>query len=146
MLQWPPFLAKVQPHQQVQVNNMLPAASRKAIKKAGKAQKAVRITDKKNHVHHELCIAGESSCLAHYNKHHTITSREIQTTVHLLLPGELAKHAISEGTKAVTKYTSYVLSINFLLIFHHIHFLMKLRLCRSQARMKKEEREQKQAH
>ncbi|CAB3377647.1 Hypothetical predicted protein [Cloeon dipterum] len=35
-----------------------------------------------------------------------ITSREIQTTVRLLLPGELAKHAVSEGTKAVTKYTS----------------------------------------
>jgi hypothetical protein len=26
--------------------------------------------------------------------------------VRLLLPGELAKHAVSEGTKAVTKYTS----------------------------------------
>ena len=36
----------------------------------------------------------------------TITSREIQTSVRLLLPGELAKHAVSEGTKAVTKYTS----------------------------------------
>jgi len=24
----------------------------------------------------------------------------------LMLPGELAKHAVSEGTKAVTKYTS----------------------------------------
>nr|XP_045754977.1 histone H2A type 2-C-like [Mirounga angustirostris] len=30
----------------------------------------------------------------------------IQTAVRLLLPGELAKHAVSEGTKAVTKYTS----------------------------------------
>ncbi|CAH2021271.1 unnamed protein product [Acanthoscelides obtectus] len=30
------------------------------------------------------------------------TSREIQTAVRLLLPGELAKHAVSEGTKAVT--------------------------------------------
>ena len=37
---------------------------------------------------------------------YTITSREIQTAVRLLLPGELAKHAVSEGTKAVTKYTS----------------------------------------
>ena len=36
----------------------------------------------------------------------TLTSREIQTAVRLLLPGELAKHAVSEGTKAVTKYTS----------------------------------------
>jgi hypothetical protein len=26
--------------------------------------------------------------------------------VRLLLPGELAKHAVSEGTKAVTKYSS----------------------------------------
>ncbi|KAL5102699.1 Histone H2B [Taenia crassiceps] len=51
-------------------------------------------------------IAMESSRLAHYNKKSTITSREIQTAVRLLLPGELAKHAVSEGTKAVTKYTS----------------------------------------
>ncbi|KAI5704575.1 hypothetical protein M8J75_006762 [Diaphorina citri] len=51
-------------------------------------------------------IAAESSRLAHYNKGSTITSREIQTAVRLLLPGELAKHAVSEGTKAVTKYTS----------------------------------------
>ncbi|XP_070772842.1 histone H2B 1/2-like [Enoplosus armatus] len=51
-------------------------------------------------------IAGESSRLAQYNKRSTITSREIQTAVRLLLPGELAKHAVSEGTKAVTKYTS----------------------------------------
>ncbi|KAM4024127.1 histone H2B 1.1-like [Anomaloglossus baeobatrachus] len=47
-------------------------------------------------------ISGEASRLAHYNKRHTITSREIQTAVRLLLPGELAKHAVSEGTKAVT--------------------------------------------
>ncbi|CAH2020391.1 unnamed protein product [Acanthoscelides obtectus] len=47
-------------------------------------------------------IAAEASRLAHYNKRATITSREIQTAVRLLLPGELAKHAVSEGTKAVT--------------------------------------------
>ena len=52
------------------------------------------------------CIAGEASHLAHYNKRSTITSREVQTAVRLLLPGELAKHAMSEGTKAVTKYAS----------------------------------------
>ena len=50
-------------------------------------------------------IVGEASRLAHY-KCWAITSREIQTSVRLLLPGELAKHAVSEGTKAVTKYTS----------------------------------------
>ncbi|KAL3741284.1 hypothetical protein ACJRO7_016854 [Eucalyptus globulus] len=51
-------------------------------------------------------LAQESSCLARYNKKPTITSRDIQTAVRLVLPGELAKHAISEGTKAVTKFTS----------------------------------------
>jgi len=50
-------------------------------------------------------LALEASRLARYNHKNTITSREIQTAVRLLLPGELAKHAISEGTKAVTKYT-----------------------------------------
>ncbi|CAG9465026.1 unnamed protein product [Pedinophyceae sp. YPF-701] len=51
-------------------------------------------------------IATEASRLARYNKKPTITSREIQTAVRLILPGELAKHAVSEGTKAVTKFTS----------------------------------------
>jgi len=51
-------------------------------------------------------VADEASRLAAYNKRSTISSREIQTAVRLLLPGELAKHAVSEGTKAVTKYTS----------------------------------------
>merc|ERR1712146_380930 len=51
-------------------------------------------------------IASEAVRLTRYNKRNTLTSREIQTSVRLLLPGELAKHAVSEGTKAVTKYTS----------------------------------------
>ncbi|XP_001511074.1 histone H2B type 1-P-like [Ornithorhynchus anatinus] len=51
-------------------------------------------------------IASEASRLARYNKRSTITSREIQTAVLLTLPGELARHAVSEGTKAITKYTS----------------------------------------
>ncbi|RZC76058.1 hypothetical protein C5167_000807 [Papaver somniferum] len=41
-------------------------------------------------------LAQESSRLARYNKKPTITSREIQTSVRLVLPGELAKHAVSE--------------------------------------------------
>ncbi|CDP20580.1 unnamed protein product [Coffea canephora] len=48
----------------------------------------------------------EASRLARYNKKPTITSREIQTAARLVLLGELAKHAVSEGTKAVTKFTS----------------------------------------
>ncbi|WVF72349.1 histone H2B [Kwoniella sp. CBS 6097] len=51
-------------------------------------------------------IASEASKLASYNHRSTISSREIQTAVRLILPGELSKHAISEGTKAVTKYSS----------------------------------------
>ncbi|THV01905.1 histone-fold-containing protein [Dendrothele bispora CBS 962.96] len=51
-------------------------------------------------------IATEASKLATYSKKSTISSREIQTSVRLILPGELAKHAISEGTKSVTKFSS----------------------------------------
>lgn len=36
----------------------------------------------------------------------TLGSREIQTAVRIVLPGEIAKHAVSEGTKAVTKYNA----------------------------------------
>jgi histone H2B len=50
--------------------------------------------------------ASEAGRLARYNGRATLSSREIQTAVRLVLPGELAKHAVSEGTKAVTKYTS----------------------------------------
>merc|ERR1712013_790321 len=35
----------------------------------------------------------------------TITAREIQTAVRILLPGELAKHAVVEGFKSVNKST-----------------------------------------
>jgi hypothetical protein len=49
--------------------------------------------------------------LASYSKKSTISSREIQTAVRLILPGELSKHAISEGTKASL----------FLLLGFHCH-------------------------
>ena len=51
-------------------------------------------------------VATEASRLTKYARRTTMSSREIQTAVRLILPGELAKHAVSEGTKAVTKYTS----------------------------------------
>ena len=122
---------------------MAPPSTGKAVKKSGKAQKAVRATDKKKRKHKRKesfaiyiykvlkqvhpdtgvsskamsimnsfvtdvfdRIAGEAVSLNQRNKQHTLTSREIQTAVRVLLPGELAKHAVSEGTKAVTKYTS----------------------------------------
>ena len=51
-------------------------------------------------------IATEAGKLSTINKKATMSSREIQTAVRLMLPGELAKHAVSEGTKAVTKFSS----------------------------------------
>ena len=48
----------------------------------------------------------EAGKLARYSKRQTCSSREIQSAIRLVLPGELAKHAVSEGTKAVTKFTS----------------------------------------
>ena len=44
-----------------------------------------------------LTITGNNSELAAYSKKST-SSRKIQTSVRLILPGELAKHTISEGT------------------------------------------------
>ena len=51
-------------------------------------------------------IALDSSLLLCYNNKSTLTSREVQTAVRLLLPGELAMHAVYNGTKAVTFYAS----------------------------------------
>lgn len=49
-------------------------------------------------------IASEAAKLSVYNKRSTITSKEIQTAVRLVIPGELAKHAVSEATKSISKY------------------------------------------
>merc|ERR1711904_170432 len=46
-------------------------------------------------------VSTESTKLLRTSKRRTLTSREIQTSVRLLLPGELSKHAVSEGTKSV---------------------------------------------
>ena len=51
-------------------------------------------------------LANEALRLSRYANRATLTSREIQTSVRLLLPGELSKHAISEGSKAIGKFTS----------------------------------------
>lgn len=50
-------------------------------------------------------LAGEASKLCRViSKQRTLSSRDFQTAVRLLFPGELSKHAVSEGTKAVAKY------------------------------------------
>ncbi|KAJ7064938.1 histone-fold-containing protein [Mycena amicta] len=55
-------------------------------------------------------IATEASKLAQYSKKSTISSREIQTSVRLILPGELAKHAISEGVRRLFPCSSRFLT------------------------------------
>lgn len=56
-------------------------------------------------------IATESGRLARYNKKRTISSKEIQTSVRLVISGELAKHSVSKGTKAVIKYNENRLKV-----------------------------------
>jgi len=46
-------------------------------------------------------IAVEASNVARHNKAKTLSSRAVQAAVRLVLPGELATHAMSEGGKAV---------------------------------------------
>ncbi|KAI0500573.1 hypothetical protein KFK09_018787 [Dendrobium nobile] len=49
-------------------------------------------------------IAEEAAQLNKYTGKVTLSSKEIQDAVRLIMPGELGKHAISEGVKAVTTY------------------------------------------
>eukprot|EP01069_Polyplicarium_translucidae_P007334 Polyplicarium_translucidae@DN3091_c0_g2_i1.p3 len=53
-------------------------------------------------------IATEAGKLCKMTKKETLGMREIQSAVRLVLPGELAKHAVTEGQKAVTKYDDSV--------------------------------------
>ncbi|KZV47189.1 hypothetical protein F511_05240 [Dorcoceras hygrometricum] len=52
-------------------------------------------------------LAEEAAKLQGHSRRSTMSSREIQGAVKLVLPGELGKHAIAEGTKAVKNYVSY---------------------------------------
>lgn len=51
-------------------------------------------------------LCREVVTLMEMTKKSICSSRHVQAAVRLCLPGELAKHAVSEGTKAVTKYSS----------------------------------------
>merc|ERR1719240_93457 len=51
-------------------------------------------------------ITDEAVKLVKYGNKYTLTSREVQTSVRLILPGELSKHAVSEAGRAVAKYTN----------------------------------------
>jgi histone H2B len=54
--------------------------------------------------------------LAAYSKKSTISSCEIQTSIRLILPDELAKHAISEGTSQSQVHCLGVIIYTFLLL------------------------------
>mmetsp|Transcript_14789 Transcript_14789/g.44436 ORF Transcript_14789/g.44436 Transcript_14789/m.44436 type:complete len:120 (+) Transcript_14789:94-453(+) len=49
-------------------------------------------------------IAVEANKLMRTRKADTMTAREIQSAVRLVFPGELSKHAVSEGCTAVMKF------------------------------------------
>merc|ERR1712183_829699 len=51
-------------------------------------------------------IALEASKLARYHHKQTLSSNDIQAAVKLILPGDLAEHAIAEGTRALNKFGS----------------------------------------
>jgi histone H2B len=57
-----------------------------------------------NHIGKAINLA--SVRLLEINGKKTVTSRDIQSAVRMVLPGELLKHAVSESTKAITLYNS----------------------------------------
>ncbi|XP_039014144.1 histone H2B.3-like [Hibiscus syriacus] len=52
-------------------------------------------------------LTSEATKLSMYTDRKTLSSREIQGAVRLVLPGELGKHAAAEGSKAVTNFATY---------------------------------------
>lgn len=51
-------------------------------------------------------IMESAATLARYNSRHTLTTREIQHAVRLVLPGSLASHAIQQGQQSYLKFTT----------------------------------------
>lgn len=56
--------------------------------------------------HLEDKLSAVATMLTMHSGKQTVSSREVQTAVRLIFPGQSAKHAVSEGAKAVTKFTS----------------------------------------
>ena len=50
-------------------------------------------------------LASEAGKLSRYSKRSTLTSRDIQSACRLVLPGELSRHSVSEGSKAIIMFT-----------------------------------------
>lgn len=58
-----------------------------------------------NIIFHSLAI--EAQKVMEAGGRSTLTARDIQNAVRNVLPGELEKHAVAEGAKAVAKFKSY---------------------------------------
>ena len=52
-------------------------------------------------------IATEASGIMAESNRTILTANDIQNAIRRILPGELQKHAISEGTKAIVKFKSF---------------------------------------
>ena len=52
-------------------------------------------------------IAIEASNMMAESNRNILTANDIQNAIRRILPGELQKHAISEGTKAIVKFKSF---------------------------------------
>ncbi|XP_077745998.1 uncharacterized protein LOC144308852 [Canis aureus] len=78
-----------------QFRHLFPRVLKKVHEGLSLSQKALRVTDSFINDIFERII-DEASRLAHS----TITSREIQTAMHLLLPGGIGKHVVSEASEA----------------------------------------------
>lgn len=57
-------------------------------------------------------IAVEAANITRIQKKRTLSAREIGSAAKLLLPGELSKHAIVEGSKALNKYSDNTTSLS----------------------------------
>ena len=56
----------------------------------------------------DMCdrLAEEAANLSKHSGRATMSAREIQAAVQLVLPGELGRHALAEGDKAISKYAN----------------------------------------
>lgn len=51
-------------------------------------------------------VINESSTVARGSKKSTLSAKHVQSAVRSLMPGELSTHAVSEGTKAVGRFSA----------------------------------------
>ncbi|KAL9420246.1 hypothetical protein AB3S75_037932 [Citrus x aurantiifolia] len=83
-----------------------PKAGKKLPKKATSSDKEKKCAKKSIKRYKIYILKVLKQKFARYKKKPIITSREIHTVGRLVLPGELVKHNIYEGTKTIIEFTS----------------------------------------